>query len=672
MLKGLGNREALRGGYLINLSSLEKMELTVGSGENNFSMSRGSFVYRQNFSKKSKCTFVNKETTENGYVLHFKDGEQEHAISVKEEDGKISVDYVGEAPEGINRFWLSVPTNPKERIYGCGETYSKFNLKGEKVRIWVAEHQNVGRISKKIIKRATIGKLIGEQPKKTLKFSKYESYYAQPTFTSSDKYYVHVFTNAYSEFDFSKKDRITFYLQEAPHFVTESGNTFAEVSEKLSALLGRVDALPDWIYDGAILAIQEGCEAVDAKLKKAEEAGIKVCGVWSQDWSGCRRTGFGYQVMWNWAWDRELYVGLDEKIKEWNKKGVKFLGYINPFMAIEKELYAYASEKGYCVKDKEGKDYLVTITTFPAAMIDFTNPDAYEWYKGLIKENMIGLGLSGWMADFGEYLPVDSVLYSGENPEVIHNQWPAIWAKMNREAIKECGKEGEVFFFTRAGHTGTIAASTMMWTGDQHVDWSVDDGLISTVPATLSLAMSGYGVTHSDAGGYTTYGKLLSRSKELLMRWEEMNAFTPLLRTHEGNQPVNDVQFDADEELLKHTAKCSKWHAALKPYIIDLVKEQTEKGTPVMRPLFYHYDEEKAYEEMTEFLLGQDVLVAPVYEKGRTGRSVYLPKDAWVHLFTKKEYTGGTVAVDAPIGCPPVFVRKDSAKAEALLKISEV
>ena len=635
-------------------------------------MSRGSFVYKQSFSKKSKCTLENIETTGSGYVLHFKDKDVSHDIAVTEESGKISVDYVGDVPEGINRFWLSVPTNPNERIYGCGETYSKFNLKGENVRIWVAEHQNVGRISKKIIKRATIGKLIGDQPKKTLKFSKYESYYAQPTFTSSDKYYVHVFTNAYSEFDFSKKDKITFYLQEAPHLVTESGDTFIEVSEKLSALLGRVDALPDWIYDGAILAIQEGCDTVDAKLKKAEEAGIKVCGVWSQDWSGCRRTGFGYQVMWNWAWDQELYVGLDKKIKEWNAKGVKFLGYINPFMAIEKELYAYASEHGYCVKDKEGKDYLVTITTFPAAMIDFTNPKAHEWYKSLIKDNMIGLGLSGWMADFGEYLPVDAVLFSGENPEVIHNQWPAIWAKMNREAIEECKKEGEVFFFTRAGHTGTIAASTMMWTGDQHVDWSVDDGLISTVPATLSLAMSGYGVTHSDAGGYTTYGKLLSRSKELLMRWEEMNAFTPLLRTHEGNQPVNDVQFDADEELLKHTAKCSKMHAALKPYIIDLVKEQTEKGTPVMRPLFYHYDEEKAYEEMTEYLLGKDLLVAPVYEKGRSSRSVYLPNDAWVHLFTKKEYVGGTHVIDAPIGCPPVFVRKDSAKAEELLKISDV
>ena len=664
--------EGARGGNIINLESLKKMELTVGFGENHFTMSRGSFVYNQSISRKTTCELASIEEKENGFVLNFKAKDILHQISVVCENGKISVDYVGDVPKDVNRFWIKIPTNPDEKIYGCGETYSKFNLKGENVRIWVAEHQNVGRISKKVIKRATIGKIVGPQPKKTLKFSKYESYYAQPTFTSSDKYYVHVFTNAYSEFDFSKLDYITFYLQEAPHFVTESGESFSEVSEKLSALLGRVDALPDWIYDGAILAVQEGCDAIDRKLKKARDAGVKVCGIWSQDWSGCRRTGFGYQVMWNWEWDRELYAGLDGKIKEWGALGVKFLGYINPFMAIEKRLYEYASKKGYCVKDKEGKDYLVTITTFPAAMIDFTNPEAYEWYKGLIKENMIGFGLGGWMADFGEYLPVDAVLYSGEDPEVIHNQWPAIWAKMNREAIKECGKEGEVFFFTRAGHTGTIAASTMMWTGDQHVDWSVDDGLISTVPATLSLAMSGYGVTHSDAGGYTTYGKLLSRSKELLMRWEEMNAFTPLLRTHEGNQPVNDVQFDDDGELLRQMAKCSKMHVALKPYLIDLVKEQTAKGTPVMRPLFYHYDEPKAYTEMTEYLLGRDMLVAPIYEEGTSKRRVYLPEDVWVNIFTGAEYKGGDFDVDAPMGCPPVFVRKDSTRFAELKQVGEI
>lgn len=507
-------------------------------------------------------------------------------------------------------------TNPKEHIYGCGETYSELDLKGQNVRIWVAEHQNTGRISKKIIKE----KLLGKHPDKKLSFDKYESYYAQPTFVSSDKYYVHCDINAYSEFDFTDAGKITLYFQEPPVIITDSGQDFAEVSRKLTGLLGRQKALPDWLYDGVILGIQEGTDVVDAKIKKAKEAGVPVVGVWCQDWSGCRRTGFGYQVMWNWEWDQELYPGLDKKIAEWKEEGVRFLGYINPFIAIEKDLYAYASEHGYCVQDREGKDYLVTITTFPAAMVDFTNPEAYEWYKGLIKENMIGLGMGGWMADFGEYLPIDAVLYSGEDPAIIHNQWPAIWAKMNQEAVAECGKEGQVFFFTRAGHTGTIAHSHMMWTGDQHVDWSIDDGLPAVIPATLSLAMSGYGIAHSDVGGYTTIMHM-RRSKELLLRWEEMNVFSPLFRTHEGNQPVNNVQFDDDEELLAQLAKCGRMHVALKDYLKGLVAEEISDGTPVMRPLFYHYDEAEAYTEKTEYLLGRDLLVAPVYEEGAKSRA---------------------------------------------------
>ena len=648
------------------------MEVSIGSGENQFSMSRGSFKYKQKISGKRKLTLQNQEKTEEGYLLTYVDPkgssakEQVHQFAVTQQGSQIRLAYVGEEKPGVNRYWLTFVTNPKEHIYGCGETYSELDLKGQNVRIWVAEHQNTGRISKKIIKE----KLLGKHPDKKLSFDKYESYYAQPTFVSSDKYYVHCDINAYSEFDFTDAGKITLYFQEPPVIITDSGQDFAEVSRKLTGLLGRQKALPDWLYDGVILGIQEGTDVVDAKIKKAKEAGVPVVGVWCQDWSGCRRTGFGYQVMWNWEWDQELYPGLDKKIAEWKEEGVRFLGYINPFIAIEKDLYAYASEHGYCVQDREGKDYLVTITTFPAAMVDFTNPEAYEWYKGLIKENMIGLGMGGWMADFGEYLPIDAVLYSGEDPAIIHNQWPAIWAKMNQEAVAECGKEGQVFFFTRAGHTGTIAHSHMMWTGDQHVDWSIDDGLPAVIPATLSLAMSGYGIAHSDVGGYTTIMHM-RRSKELLLRWEEMNVFSPLFRTHEGNQPVNNVQFDDDEELLAQLAKCGRMHVALKDYLKGLVAEEISDGTPVMRPLFYHYDEAEAYTEKTEYLLGRDLLVAPVYEEGAKSRTIYLPSDGWVNIFDGKEYASGHMIVEAPIGKPPVFVRKDSKDYEALMQVAQ-
>jgi alpha-glucosidase len=647
---------------------LEDLELVLGVGEDHFAMKRGSFKYKTKLQRTVKLERIGRYETQDGYRVDFKGpltGDL-FSLNVKEEGRRLKVAYSGEESK-FNRFFVSFKSNATERIYGCGETYSKFNLKGEKVRIWVAEHQNTNRIGRKILKE----KITGKHPDKTLKFDKYESYYAQPTFVSSEKYYVHCDVKTYSEFDFRNPERTVLKFEEAPVFYIGYADSFEEISEELATLLGRTVSLPDWIYDGAILAIQGGCDIIDAKIEKALQHNIKISGIWSQDWCGCRKTGFGYQVMWNWEWDRDLYPDLDRKISEWGTRGIKFLGYINPFIALEKNLYKIASERGYCVKDKEGKDYLVTITTFPAAMVDFTNPEAYEWYKGLIKDNMIGLGMGGWMADFGEYLPVDCVLYSGEDPAKLHNDWPAIWARLNREAIEECNKLGEVFFFTRAGYTGTINHSLMMWTGDQHVDWSVDDGLPSVIPATLSLAMSGFPITHSDVGGYTTIMHM-RRSKELLMRWEEMNVFSPLFRSHEGNQPVNDVQFDDDEELLKQLEKTSLMHANLKEYLKQLVVEANTRGIPVMRPIFYHYDESWAYDETTEYLLGRDVLVAPVIKEGALGRIVHLPDDEWVHLFSKKEYRGGEVYVDAPIGEPPVFIRKNSPEFMNLLGVADL
>ena len=642
----------------MNISDILNMTVEAAKGKNSFTMTRGSFDYKKTIENRRLLKRTGCEKKEGGScLLTFSDERSgachEFIISLK--DGFIKADYAGMCPEDTDRFFITLPSNADEHLYGFGETYSKFDLKGERVRIWTAEHQNIARTSVKFDKIRENGSY-----DEILAFEEYESYYAQPTFTSSKKYFLHVFTDEYCEFDLTKEDKITICIQGAPHFIIGCADTFEELSESLSGLLGRQRSLPDWIYDGAVIASQGGCESLEEKLEKADEAGVRVCGVWSQDWCGFRRTDFGYQVMWNWRYNDNVYKDLPEKIKEWNKRGVRLLGYINTFMAIEGDIYKEASEKGYCVKDKNGDDYLVTITTFPAAMTDFTNPDAYEWYKGIIKENMIGLGLSGWMADFGEYLPTDCVLYSKEDPEKLHNLWPAIWAKMNREAIEECKKEDECFFFTRAGHTGTLKFSDMMWTGDHHVDWTRDDGIGSVITGTLSLAMSGFCITHSDVGGYTT-NEYLGRSKELLMRWMDMDVFSPLYRFHEGNQPKRNAQVFDDEELISHLKKCTDMHVELRPYLKELEKEAVSRGIPVMRPLFYYYDEREAYETTTEYLLGRDILAAPVLEEGAKSRTVYLPKDSWVHMFTGKEYEGGIYEIDAPVGNMPVFYRKNGS-----------
>ena len=149
-------------------------------------------------------------------------------------------------------------------------------------------------------------------------------------------------------------------------------------------------------------------------------------------------------------------------------------------------------EKGYLVKNREGEPYRVKTTDFSAAFVDLTNPEARAWIKDLIKEELIGNGVSGWMADFGEGLPYDVVLYSGADPKRYHNRYAEEWAETNREAIREAGRGEDIVFFNRSGYTRSPRYSTLFWLGDQLVDWNKHDGIKSAVTGLLSSGLSGY------------------------------------------------------------------------------------------------------------------------------------------------------------------------------------
>ncbi len=626
----------------------------VGEQRSDYTMNRGSFQLKEKVRYRHPLFIQAVKQEGESAILTLTEGQ---AVFTLEHDGEqIKIQMTG--IESDKKIWFKLPATKDEAVYGTGETFTHFNLRGSKAHVWVSEHINAGQVAEKLVKN-----VLGiHRPDKVKKFEKYASYYVQPTFLSSRKYFFHTDATAITRFDFTSETEHRVQMNQIAPVYIGFGDDFEAVLTNLTDLIGRQIPLPAWVYDGEILGVQGGTEIMDKKLQTALDHDMAVCGVWIQDWEGRRMTAVGKQLFWNWEWDRELYPELDKRIAAYAEKGVKILGYCNPFLAVEKPLYQIAAEKGYCVKDKDGNDYLVTITTFPAAMVDLTNPDAYEWIKGIIKENMIGFGLAGWMADFGEYLPTDCVLFSGEDPYIVHNTWPTLWAKVNREALRETGKEGEIFFYTRAGFTDTVKYSTMMWNGDNHVDFTYDLGLPSVIPAMLSLTCCGFGLSHSDIGGYTTFMNL-KRSEELFMRWCEMNAFSPLLRGHEGLNPDLNAQFDASETVLRHGAAMSKNHALLKPYLMAADKKNSETGVGIVRPLFFYYDEPRAYDELHEYLLGRDILVAPVIEEDAVTREVYLPADTWIHAPTGKEYQGGVYIVDAPVGSLPVFYRKDADAA---------
>lgn len=621
----------------------------VGYGQETVEMYRGNFDIEDYVVERYPLKNCEIEEMDQGFRIVF-DQALVGDFQIKEDCVSI---FFENSDEKINRFWFRISALKEEKCYGCGEQMSYFNLRGRSFPLWTSE-PGVGRD-----KSSYITWLCDVESKSGGDY--YNTNFPQPTFLSSRKYFVHVNSTAYGDFNFKHEDYHELQLWEVPKEIRlVEGSDYPELLKKLTDDLGRQPLLPDWIYNGLITGLQGGTKRMTELVDKTLENGIKIAGVWIQDWEGKKVTSFGKRLRWNWQWDEEMYPGLPEKIKEYEKKGIRLLGYINPYLLEGTSLYNEGKEKGYFAVREDGSDYLVDFGEFYCGVVDFTNPEAYEWFKENIKRDMIQFGLSGWMADFGEYLPTDLKLYSGADPMIEHNNWPARWAKCNYDALKESGKLGEIVYFMRAGGTGSQKYCTLLWAGDQSVDFSIHDGLASVIVGALSAGISGCGLHHSDIGGYTSLFDNC-RTREVFERWAEMAAFTPVMRTHEGNRPETNFQYYESKETMALLARMTDIHIALKPYLMDAVKENSESGLPVQRPLFVHYESDpKTYDIQTEYLLGRDLLVAPVYLSGKEEWEVYLPDDAWIHLWTGKEYGKGSHVAETKMGFPAVFYRKES------------
>lgn len=641
------------GGDVILESRKDKPMCYVGCGREHVDMYRGNFKIEDYVTERRPLLVSGISETEDGAVL---DLEGELLVTVRLSGGLAELSFEQKNP-AINRFWLRVCADEKERCYGCGEQMSYFNLRGRHFPLWTSE-PGVGRDKTTYVTwRSDVENQAGGDY--------YNTNFPQPTFVSSRHYYLHVDSTAYADFDFRNPDFHELQIWEVPRSVRiEAADTFLELLEKESAWFGRQPKLPDWIYNGLILGVQGGTERSFGLLDKVLEAGIRVAGLWCQDWCGKRVTSFGKRLQWDWQYHKEMYPDLPERIAALHERGIRFLGYINPYLVKDGELYREGMERGVFATKADGSEYLVDFGEFDCGVVDFTNPEAFRWFKDeVIKKHSLQLGIDGWMADFGEYLPTDLALHNGNSAMLEHNHWPALWAKCNYEALEETGKLGEAVYFMRAGGTGSQAYCTLLWAGDQSVDFSIHDGLGTVICAALSAGMCGCGLSHSDIGGYTSlFGNV--RTKEVFLRWAEMAAFTPVMRTHEGNRPEQNFQFYDDEECMRRLARLTDVYAMLAPYIKTLVSENAARGIPVQRPLFLHYEEDAAcYDIQYEYLLGPDVLVAPVYLAGRTEWEVYLPGDQWVHFWSGREYGVGVHVIPAGLGDTPAFYKKGSAFA---------
>lgn len=649
-----GNFQLVSQGQTLLCHSDQDPMIYVGTGKETVDMYRGNFKIEDYVEERCPLKLTGVKEENSGFLLDF-DGRLLAELVVGND---VFIMNFTCKDKRINRFWIRIAADSDERCYGCGEQMSYFNLRGRHFPIWTSE-PGVGRDKSTYITwRSDVDSMAGGDY--------YNTNFPQPTYVSTKHYYFHVNSTAYADFDFRNDRFHELQVWEVPEQIRiEAADSYMKLMEKLTAFFGRQPELPQWVYNGLIIGVQGGERSFEL-LEKTLDKGIKVSGIWCQDWAGKRETSFGRRLQWDWHYDEKMYPNLQERIKELKARNIRFLGYVNPYLVNDGKLYEEGKEKGYFATHSDGSEYLVDFGEFDCGVVDLTNPDAYNWFKNdVIKKYSLDIGIDGWMADFGEYLPTDDiVLHNGKSPMILHNEWPVLWAKCNYDAVAESGKLGEVLFFMRAGGTGSQKYCTLLWAGDQSVDFTIHDGLATVICGALSAGMTGCGLSHSDIGGYTSlYDNL--RTKEMFLRWAEMAAFTSVMRTHEGNRPDTNFQYYEDEDTMEQLARLVDIYTMLAPYTRKLVKENAEKGIPVQRPLFLQYeDDEAAYDIQYEYMLGEEVLAAPVYQQGQTEWEVYLPKDQWIHFWTGKVYEGGKVTVPAEIGYPPVFYKENGRHKE--------
>ncbi len=573
-----------------------------------------------------------------------------------------------------NRMWLGLTADPGEAIWGGGEQMSYLMLSGRRFPMWTSE-PGVGRDKSTALtqKMDAAGNAGGDY---------WTTNYPQPTFLSSSGYAWHLNSTCYSVLDFTDPARHEIEVWSGTaQFELFTAETPLTLVSALSLRFGRQPPLPDWAIGGAIIGLKDGTNSF-ARLDRIIDAGASVSGLWCEDWAGIRETSFGRRLFWDWTWgtprhpeNAPRYPDLPRRIADLRARGIHFLGYANPYLAVDGDQFREAAAGGHLALCLDSDaPYVLDFGEFDCGVVDFTREETRAWFaERILVQEMLDIGMNGWMADFGEYLPADLRLADGSDPLEAHNLWPVLWAEVNARAVANRGKTGDALFFMRAGFSGAQAHCPLLWAGDQSVDFTRHDGIGTVITAALSAGLVGNAYSHSDCGGYTSlHGNV--RSAELMMRWCELAAFAPVMRTHEGNRPDDNLQIDSTPELLACFARWSRVHAALAPYVRHLCDEAVASGLPVQRPLFLHYPQDPALWSVQDaFLYGADLLVAPVIEEGAFARDVTLPGEApWRHIWSGKDYAPGQHSIAAPINEPPVFYRPDSAFAALFASLARV
>ena len=509
-------------------------------------------------------------------------------------------------PEGKLHVSEQLDLGVGEKIYGLGERFTNFIKNGQTVDIW-NEDGGTGT----------------EQAYKNI-----------PFYLSNKKYGLFVDNPGKVSFEVGseKVSRVQFSVPgEEMSYSVIGGEDLKSILNTYTDLTGKAPLVPDWSY-GLWLSTsfttdydeKTVLEFVDGMAKRNIPLSVFHFDCrWMKELEWC-----------NFDWDKSKFPDPEGLLKQLHDRGLKVCVWINSYIGQKSPLFEEGAKNGYFIKNEDGSVWQWDKWQAGMAIVDFTNPEATKWYQGYLKK-LVAMGVDCFKTDFGERIPTEGVkYYDGSDPELMHNYYTYLYNKAVYDVLVETKGADQAILFARSATVGG-QRFPVHWGGDCSSNYP---SMAESLRAGLSFGMSGFGYWSHDIAGFEDQA-----SPDLYKRWTQFGLLSSHSRYH--GSTAYKVPWLYGDEAVDVAREFTELKLRLKPYLKKMAVETHETGVPMMRAMVLEFPDDPTCEDIdTQYMLGDDLLVAPVFREDGVAR-FYVPDDgtgqAWTNIITGTAYEPG-------------------------------
>lgn len=509
-------------------------------------------------------------------------------------------------PEGQLHVSEQLDLGVGEKIYGLGERFTNFIKNGQTVDIW-NEDGGTGT----------------EQAYKNI-----------PFYLSNRKYGLFVDNPGKVSFEVGseKVSRVQFSVPgEEMSYSVVGGENLKAILNTYTDLTGKAPLVPDWSY-GLWLSTsfttdydeKTVLEFVDGMAERNIPLSVFHFDCrWMKELEWC-----------NFDWDKSKFPDPEGLLKKLHDRGLKICVWINSYIGQKSPLFEEGAKNGYFIKNEDGSVWQWDKWQAGMAIVDFTNPEATKWYQGYLKK-LVAMGVDCFKTDFGERIPTEGVkYYDGSDPELMHNYYTYLYNKAVYDVLVETKGADEAILFARSATVGG-QQFPVHWGGDCSSNYP---SMAESLRAGLSFGMSGFGYWSHDIAGFEDQA-----SPDLYKRWTQFGLLSSHSRYH--GSTAYKVPWLYGDEAVDVAREFTELKLQLKPYLLKMAQETHEIGVPMMRAMVLEFPDDPTCEDIdTQYMLGDDLLVAPVFREDGVAR-FYVPDDgtgqAWTNIITDTAYEPG-------------------------------